>query len=138
AGRLPVKAEIEKHYQAQKPDFRCAEYTDFRALLEKEKGIDAVLIATPDHVHAPVAARAMRAGKHVYCEKPLAHNVWECRMLSRIASETGVATQMGNQGHSGIGIRQTVEWIRAGAIGPIREIHAWSDAGRFAPGRGRP
>jgi predicted dehydrogenase len=138
AGRLPVKAEVEEHYQKQNPSFRCAEYEDFRVMLEKESGIDAVLVATPDHVHAPVAARAMRAGKHVYCEKPLAHNVWECRMLAKIAAETGVATQMGNQGHSGAGIRQTVEWIRAGAIGQIREVHAWSDAGRFAPGRGRP
>jgi predicted dehydrogenase len=138
AGRKPVKAEIEKHYQAKNPAFKCAEYEDFRVMLEKEKSIDAVLIATPDHAHAPVAMRAMRAGKHVYCEKPLAHNVWECRQFARVAKETGVATQMGNQGHSGEGIRQTVEWIRDGAIGAIREVHAWSDAGRWVIGQGRP
>lgn len=138
AGRRPVKAEIEKHYQAKNPSFRCAEYEDFREMLEKEQSIDAVLVATPDHVHASAAIRAMRAGKHVYCEKPLAHNVWECRMFARVARETGVATQMGNQGHSSQGIRQTVEWIRAGAIGTIREVHAWSDAGRWVTGRGRP
>ena len=138
AGRKPVKAIIEKHYQAKNPTFHCAEYEDFRVMLEKEKGIDAVLVATPDHAHAPVAIRAMRAGKHVYCEKPLAHNVWECRRFAKVAKETGVATQMGNQGHSGEGIRQTVEWIRDGAIGAIREVHAWSDAGRWVSGRGRP
>lgn len=138
AGRLPLKAEIEKRYQTKNPDFHCAEYEDFRVMLEKEKSIDAVLIATPDHVHAPAAMRAMRAGKHVYCEKPLAHNVWECRQFAKLAKETGVATQMGNQGHSGSGIRQTVEWLRAGAIGPVREIHAWSDAGRWVTGKGRP
>jgi predicted dehydrogenase len=80
----------------------------------------------------------MRAGKHVYCEKPMAHNVWEARMFAKVAKETGVATQLGNQGHSSEGIRQTVEWLRAGAIGAVREIHAWSDAGRWVPGRGRP
>jgi predicted dehydrogenase len=138
AGRGPVKAEIEKHYQQKKPSFRCAEYVDFREMLETERGIDAVLVATPDHVHAPAAIRAMRAGKHVYCEKPLAHNVWECRMFAKVARETGVATQMGNQGNSGEGIRRTVEWLRAGAIGPVREVHAWSDAGRWVTGRGRP
>lgn len=138
AGRRPIKAEIEKHYGARKPGAKCADFEDFRTMLEKEPAIDAVLIATPDHVHAPAAIRAMRAGKHVYCEKPLVHSVWECRMIAKVAKETGVATQMGNQGHSGDGIRQTVEWIRAGAIGPIREVHAWSDAGRWVTGKGRP
>lgn len=138
AGRLPLKAEIEKKYQARNPAFRCLEFEDFRVMLEKEKAIDAVLVATPDHVHAPAAIRAMRAGKHTYCEKPLAHNVWECRMFAKVAKETGVATQMGNQGHSGTGIRQTVEWLRDGVIGQVREIHAWSDAGRWITGTGRP
>jgi predicted dehydrogenase len=138
AGRRPIKAEIETHYQKSNPAFRCAEYEDFRVMLEKEKSIDAVLVATPDHVHASAAVRAMRAGKHTYCEKPLAHNVWECRMLAKVAKETGVATQMGNQGHSGPAIRQTVEWLRDGVIGEVREIHAWSDAGRWVTGTGRP
>ena len=138
AGRGPVKAEIVKHYSGKAANSSCAEYEDFREMLEKEKAIDAVLIATPDHVHAPAAIRAMKAGKHVYCEKPLAHSVWECRRFAQVAKETGVATQMGNQGHSGDGIRQTVEWIRDGAIGTIRAVHAWSDAGRWVTGRGRP
>jgi predicted dehydrogenase len=138
AGRKHVKAEIEKHYAAKTPNYRCAEYDDFRVMLEKEPALDAVLCATPDHVHAVVCIRAMRAGKHVYCEKPLVHNVWEARQVAKVAKETRVATQMGNQGHSGEGIRQTVEWIRDGAIGPVHEVHAWTDAGRWVTGSGRP
>src|SRR5688572_27766301 len=98
AGRKPVKAEIEKHYSES--NYRVAEYEDFRLMLEKEKDIDAILCATPDHTHAYVSVAAMRAGKHVYCEKPLAHNIWEARQVAKVAKETGVATQMGNQLHS--------------------------------------
>jgi predicted dehydrogenase len=101
-------------------------YEDFRVMLDKEKAIDAVLIATPDHLHAYVTILAMKAGKHVYCEKPLTHNIWEARAVARVAAETGVATQMGNQGRSGEGHRQTAEWIWDGAIGAVREVHAWS------------
>ena len=107
-------------------------------MLEKEKAIDAVLIATPDHLHAFVSILAMKAGKHVYCEKPLTHNIREARLVARVAKETGVATQMGNFGRSGEGHRQTVEWIKDGAIGTVREVHAWSGdaADGQAPGRG--
>lgn len=132
-GRKPVRAEIEKHYREETPGYRCAEYDDFRVMLEKEKGIDAVLCATPDHLHAYVSVLAMRAGKHVYCEKPLTHNVWEARTVARVARETGVATQLGNQGHSNEGIRQTCEWIWDGAIGTVREVHAWVGANRWNP-----
>ena len=83
--------------------------------LEKEKGIDAVIVSTPDHQHAHGTLTAMRMGKHVYCEKPLTHNIREARLVARIAKETGVATQMGNQGRSGEGHRQTVEWLNDGA-----------------------
>jgi len=130
-GRKPVRAEIEKHYGEKKPGFRCAEYEDFRVMLEKEKEIDAILCATPDHLHAYVSVIAMRAGKHVYCEKPLTHNIWEARKVAKVAKETGVATQLGNQGHSAEGIRQTCEWIWDGAIGPVREVHAWVGANRW-------
>jgi predicted dehydrogenase len=133
AGRGPVAAEIEKHYAAKDPKFRCAAHEDFRVMLEKEKAIDAVLCGTPDHLHAYVSARAMRAGKHVYCEKPLTHNVWEARQVARIAKETGVATQMGNQGHSTDGIRQTCEWLWAGAVGTVREVCAWVGSPRWNP-----
>jgi len=133
-GRKPVQAEIEKHYGEKTPNFACADYEDFRVMLEKEKAIDAILCATPDHLHAYVSVTAMRAGKHVYCEKPLTHNVWEARQVAKVAKETGVATQMGNQGHSKEGIRQTCEWIWDGAIGPVREAHAWVGATRWNKG----
>ncbi len=131
AGRLPVKAAIEKNYAAKTPNFKVSDYEDFRVMLEKEKSIDAVLCATPDHQHAYVSVTAMRQGKHVYCEKPLTHNVWEARQVARVAKETGVATQLGNQGHSGESIRQTCEWIWDGVIGDVREVHVWTGASRW-------
>ncbi len=134
AGRGPIRAEIEETYRKKTPNYRCATYEDFRVMLEKEKAIDAVLIATPDHLHAYVSIVAMKAGKHVYCEKPLTHNVWEARAVARVAKETGVATQMGNQGRSSEGHRQTAEWIWDGAIGAVREVHAWGGAGNFCEG----
>ena len=126
AGRGPAKAEIEQHYAAKTPNHTCTAYEDFRVMLEQEKAIDAVLIATPDHLHAYITILAMKAGKHVYCEKPLTHNIREARLVARVAKETGVATQMGNQGRSSEGHRQTVEWLTDGAIGAVREVHAWS------------
>ncbi|MBO7653396.1 MAG: Gfo/Idh/MocA family oxidoreductase [Kiritimatiellae bacterium] len=138
AGRKPVKRLIEETVSKTVPGFTCAEYEDFRLLLEKENGVDAVLCATPDHLHAPVSIAAMRAGKHVYCEKPLAHSVEETRLVARVAKETGVATQMGIQGHSKTSLQLTAEWIQAGAIGTVREVHAWSDVGQWATGQGRP
>jgi predicted dehydrogenase len=138
AGRLPVKAEIEKRYSQQDPQFCCNDYLDFRKLLDKEKTIDAVLCATPDHAHAYVTISALHRGKHVYCEKPLTHNIYEARAVARAAREAGVATQMGNQGRSAEGNRLTCEMIWDGAIGQVREVHAWSGAGGWASGRGRP
>jgi len=99
-------------------------WTDYREMLAKQKDIEAVVIATPDHTHAVISAAAMRAGKHVYCQKPLTHDVYEARQLARLARETGVATQMGNQGHSVEGIRSVCEWIWDGAIGEIRTVDA--------------
>ena len=131
AGRLPVKEACEKHYGEKTPNYKVADYEDFRVMLEKEKAIDAILCATPDHLHAYVCVTAMRQGKHVYCEKPLTHNVWEARLVARVAKETGVATQLGNQGHSGDFIRQTCEIISDGALGDVREVHAWTGATRW-------
>ncbi len=131
AGRGPVKAEIERYWSQKSPNFRCAAYEDFRVMLDKEKAVDAVLCATPDHLHAYVSVTAMRQGKHVYCEKPLTHNLWEAALVARVAKESGVATQMGNSGHSRDGIRQTCEWIWDGAIGLVRNVHAWVNAGRW-------
>jgi predicted dehydrogenase len=102
-------------------------FRDYRVMLAKCKGIDAVIIATPDHMHAPITMAALRAGKHVYVEKPMAHTVEECRAMTKLAKETGLVTQMGNNGHGGEGIRRTRELIQAGAIGPVREVHCWTD-----------
>jgi predicted dehydrogenase len=116
-------------------------YKDFRVLIDKEaKNIDAVTVGTPDHIHALAAMAAVRAGKHVYCQKPLTHTLHECRALTATARAAGVATQMGNQGHATEGARLTNEWIQAGIIGPVREVHVWSDrAGRlWKQGIGRP
>lgn len=130
-GRAPTRQLVEKQYAPKTPNFRCAVYEDFRVMLEKEKAIDAIVCATPDHLHAYVSVRAMRAGKHVYCEKPLTHNVWEARQVARVAHESGVATQMGNIGHSLEGMRQTCEFIRDGVLGSVREVHAWVSATRW-------
>jgi predicted dehydrogenase len=108
------------------------QYKDYRRLIDESKGVDAMVIATPDHMHAPIALAAMRSGKHVYVEKPLAHSVQECRVMAKVAAETGLATQMGNMGHGGEGIRLTREFIQAGAIGEVHEVHCWSDRpGKF-------
>jgi predicted dehydrogenase len=131
SGRLPLKAEIEKHFSEKTPGYKVADFEDFRVMLDREKAIDAILCATPDHQHAYVTVIAMRQGKHVYCEKPLTHNVWEARRVAQVAKETGVATQLGNHGHSGDGIRQTCEIIWSGAIGDVREVHAWTSASRW-------
>jgi len=102
-------------------------YRDFRRMLEKQKDIEAVIVATPDHTHAVISMMAIRMGKHVYCQKPMTHTVYEARKLTEAAREAKVATQMGNQGHSGEGVRLICEWIWDGAIGPVREVHAWTN-----------
>jgi predicted dehydrogenase len=130
-GRKPVKAEIEKHYSTKTPNYQCAEYEDFRVMLEREPALDAILCATPDHLHAYVSVTAMRSGKHVFCEKPLTHNLAEARAVAKVVKETEAATQMGNIGHSTEGIRETCEWIWDGAIGTVREVHAWVSAHRW-------
>ena len=99
-------------------------YTDYREMLDKQD-LDGVVVATPDHTHAVISMAAIRAGKHVYCQKPLTHDVYEARMLAQAAKEAKVATQMGIQGHSGEGIRLICEWIWAGLIGEVREVEAW-------------
>ncbi len=139
AGRAPVKAMVEKRYQQDNPNFKCAEYLDFRRMFDNEKNnIDAVLIATPDHAHAVTAMAAIKNGKHVYCEKPLTHNISEARALAAAAEQAQVATQMGNQGRSDEGNALTREWVWSGLVGDVREVHAWSAAGGWSSGRGRP
>jgi predicted dehydrogenase len=103
-------------------------YSDFRKMFdEMGKSIDAVVVSTPDHCHAVVAAMALRMGKHVYCQKPITHSVYEARVLTQMASKAKVATQMGTQGHSFPAHAQMVEMIQSGAIGPVNEVHVWTD-----------
>jgi predicted dehydrogenase len=107
------------------------QYRDFRKMLDAlDKSIDAVTVGTPDHIHAVAAMDAMRRGKHVYCEKPLAHSVHELRTLRKTAKDQKVITQVGNQGHSSDSIRSFCEWIWDGAIGNVTEVHAACDAFR--------
>lgn len=106
---------------------KAAKYEDFRVMLERQRDIDAVMIATPDHTHAVIAQAAMELGKHVYVQKPLTWSVYEARLLARTAASSRVVTQMGNQGHSMDGSRRIVEIVRSGILGPIREAHVWTD-----------
>jgi predicted dehydrogenase len=102
-------------------------YMDFREMLDKQKEIDAVVIATPDHTHATIAMACMRAGKHVYVQKPMAYSIGEARAMTEAARQHKVITQMGNQGRSGDGVRMVCEWLWSGAIGHVREVHAWTN-----------
>ncbi len=106
---------------------KAGKYKDFREMLDKQNDIDAVVISTPDHNHGVIAMMAIKMGKHIYCEKPLAHSVFETREITKAAKENGVQTQMGNQGHSSKAIREFYEHIKAGTIGQVTEVHAWCD-----------
>jgi len=107
---------------------KAKRYSDFREMLVKEKSVDGVVIATPDHLHAVIAKAAMDAGKHVYVQKPLAATVHECRVLREHAlASPKLVTQMGNQGHSSADARLINEWIGAGIIGPVHEVHVWTN-----------
>jgi predicted dehydrogenase len=113
-------------------------YKDFRVMLEKEKSIDAVDIATPDHMHAAIAAMAIKMGKHVYCQKPLTHDVYEARTLRDLARKYKVATQMGNQGSASDGLRRAVEVVHSGLIGPVRQAYVWTNRPIWRQGMVRP
>ncbi|MCB1125118.1 MAG: Gfo/Idh/MocA family oxidoreductase, partial [Verrucomicrobiae bacterium] len=117
---------------------KAKRYRDFRMMLDAEPGIDAVLVAIPDHCHAVAAMAAIKRGKHVYCEKPLTHTVYEARALTLAAREAKVATQMGNQGSAENGLRRAVEVIHAGVIGAPKELHVWSNRPVWPQGLDRP
>jgi hypothetical protein len=126
--RVKAKARLEGMIRLKNERLpKAKHYQDYRQMLERQKDIDAVLVATPDHMHAPIASAAMDLGKHVYVQKPLTWSIDEARRLARRAKETKVATQMGNQGHSLDDARTTVEYIQAGAIGDVREVHIWTN-----------
>ncbi|MEZ4698783.1 MAG: Gfo/Idh/MocA family oxidoreductase [Rhodothermales bacterium] len=126
--RKDLKAAYEK----------AKRYKDFREMLDKQKDIEGVVIATPDHVHAAAAVMAMKMGKHVYVQKPLTYTVHEARVLRQVAKETGVVTQMGNQGHSHDDGRRMLEWVWAGAIGTVSEVHVWTNRPIWPQGMPRP
>jgi predicted dehydrogenase len=124
--------------QARKEQPQAKFYYDFRELLEKEKTLDAVIVATPDHMHAPASVMAMKLGKHVYTQKPLVHSVYEARVMREVAAQKKVATQMGNQGTAEGGLRRAAEVIQAGAIGDVKEVHVWSNRPIWPQGMDRP
>ena len=117
---------------------KATDYKDFRVMLEKQKDIDAVLVATPDHTHAVIAMAAMQLGKHVYVQKPLTRTISEARALTEAARKYKVVTQMGNQGRSEEGLRLMQEWFEAGAIGQVREVHCWTNRPIWPQGMPRP
>src|SRR5690348_14273969 len=112
-------------------------YRDFRKMLEQQD-LDAVVVTIPDHNHAVAAMAALKLGRHVYCEKPLTHDIYEARQLALVAREQKVATQMGNGGHASESLRSAVEWVQAGVIGEVREVHAWSNRPIWPQGITRP
>lgn len=110
-------------------------FRDFRKMLdEMQNEIDAVVVSTPDHTHFAAAMAAMQLKKHVYVEKPLAHNIWQLRTLKKAAKHYGIVSQMGNQGHTTNGIRLIKEWYNAGILGQVKEVHAWFGPFEFKPG----
>ena len=129
----------EKAAASARRDYPQAKfYKDYRVMLEKEKSIDAVDVATPDHMHATIAAMAIKMGKHVYCQKPLTHDVYEARLLRDLARKHKVATQMGNQGSASDGLRRAVEVVHAGLIGPVRQAYVWTNRPIWRQGMERP
>ncbi|WP_165024109.1 Gfo/Idh/MocA family protein [Dysgonomonas sp. ZJ279] len=118
---------------------KAKRYKDWRLMFDElGKDIDGIMISTPDHTHATIAATALTMDKHVYCQKPLTHSVYESRLLTRLAAKHKVATQMGHQGNSGDGVRQVCEWIWNGEIGEVKEVHAWTNRPLWPQGLERP
>src|SRR5262249_52022577 len=106
---------------------KAKRYADYRVMLAQQKDIDGIVVATPDHMHAPIAMAAMSLGKHVYVQKPLCWSVHEARALAKKAAETKVTTQMGNQGHSLDDARKAIEYVQGGYIGDVQQVHVWTN-----------
>jgi predicted dehydrogenase len=117
----------EQGIKLQEAYNKAKRHADFRKMLESQKDIDAIVVATPDHLHATIAKTAMELGKHVYVEKPLTYTIQEARVLREVAARTKVVTQMGNMGHSSEGAALVNEWIQAGVIGPVKEVQVWTN-----------
>jgi predicted dehydrogenase len=120
------------------PLAKAKDYKDYRKLLESEKSVDAVVVATPDHWHARICQAAIEAGKHVYCEKPLTHTLAESRLIRELSRKAKVVTQTGNQGSAATPLRRAIEVIQAGALGQVREVHAWHPPHGWPCGVDRP
>src|SRR6266581_3881654 len=129
AGREPSQQIVNALYASRQTSGKyngCAAYSDYRELLEKQKDADAVVVCTTDHLHAVISAAAMKKRKHVFCQKPLTHTIFEARQIAEIAHQTGVATQIAVGNQASEATRLLCEWIWDGAIGPVREVHNWS------------
>ncbi|HVS36556.1 MAG TPA: Gfo/Idh/MocA family oxidoreductase, partial [Gemmataceae bacterium] len=129
-GKIVALCDVDDDFLSNKATKfpEAAKFNDYREMLDKMGDkIDAVTVSTPDHTHAPASITAMKKGKHVYCQKPLTHTVAEAREMRETAAKMKVATQMGNQGSAEHGLREAVEVIQSGAIGPVREVHVWTN-----------
>ena len=141
SGREPCQKIVDAYYGTQQRSGEyhgCAAYHDFRELLEKQRDVDAVVVCTTDNLHAAVSAAAMKKRKHVFCQKPLTHTIYEARRMAEIARETGVATQIAVGNQASEDTRLLCEWIWDGAIGPVREVHNWSSRPFWPQGIERP
>jgi len=140
-GREPARRLVDAYYRKvqNSPSYAgCGAYNDFRELLEKEKKLDAVVVCTPDHWHAQISVTAMRRGKHVFCQKPMTHSIHEARLMAQVARETKVATQVAVMNEASKATRLLTEWVAAGAIGQVREVHNWSQRPYWPQGIERP
>jgi predicted dehydrogenase len=141
AGREPCQKIVDAYYGGKKENSAyhgCRAYSDFRELLDKERDVDAVVVGTTDNLHAAVAIAAMKKGKHVYCQKPMTHTVYEARRMAEVARQTGVATQVAVANQASEDTRRLSEWIADGAIGPVRQFINWSSRPFWPQGLDRP
>ncbi len=141
SGREPCQKIIEAYYGSQQRSGNyhgCSAYSDFRELLEKQSDLDAVVVCTTDNLHAAVSVAAMKKGKHVFCQKPLTHTIYEARRMAEVARETGVATQIAVANQASEDTRLLCEWIWSGAIGPVRQVANWSSRPFWPQGLDRP
>lgn len=141
SGREPCQKIVEGYYGSKQRSgtyHGCSAYSDFRELLEKQKDLDALVVCTTDNLHAAVSVAAMKKGKHVFCQKPLTHTIYEARRMAEVARETGVATQIAVANQASEDTRRLCEWIWAGAIGPVRQVANWSSRPFWPQGLDRP
>jgi predicted dehydrogenase len=140
-GRAPAARLVDAYYSSVRklPGYRaCTGYADFRELLAKETDLDGVVVCTPDHWHAYIAIEALRRGKHVFSQKPMAHSIYECGLMAKVARETGLATQVAVMNEASEATRMLTEWAAAGIIGQVREVHNWSQRPYWPQGIDRP